>query len=136
MSYRWRGKYFEVDPENPRAEGICDRCGFRWNLYRLTWQFDYQGTSQLQNTRLLVCENCYDKPQPQLAPYILPPDPPPVYNARPEPYVVDETSWMTTEDGDTITGESGESFITPIPNPSDDANASDLTTNIPPPYAE
>jgi len=51
-------------------------------------------------------------------------------NARVENYVVDETSWLTTQDGDVITTQSGSSFITAIPNPSDAANTSNLTTSI------
>lgn len=135
MAYRWKGKNFQVDPDDPRAEGICDRCGFRWNLYRLTWQYDYQGTSQLQNTRLLVCDRCYDKPQPQLSPYILPPDPPPIYNARPEPYVMDEASWLLTQDGSIITTQDGVDMTTALPNPSDAAATSYLTAIIPAPAA-
>lgn len=72
-----------------------------------------------QNTRLLVCaDRCLDPLNEQDSPYILPPDPLPVYNARPEPYVLDETSWMSTQDGDVITTQDGDSFITPLPNPS------------------
>ncbi len=46
---------------------------------------------------------------------MLRPDPDPAYNARPEPYVVDETNWLTTEDGDTIETEDGENIISSPP---------------------
>lgn len=44
----------------------------------------------LVNTQLLVCEPCLDTPQRQLGAVILPPDPPGLLNARPEPYPYDE----------------------------------------------
>jgi len=30
---------------------------------------------------------------------VLPPDPPPIYNSRPEPYSIDETDYRVTTDG-------------------------------------
>lgn len=132
MAYRWRGQYFQVDAENPRAEGICDRCGFRFNLDNLQWQYAYMGSVQPQNTRLLVCgrPGCLDPLNPQDSPYILPPDPLPVFNARPEPYLLDEASWLLTQDGEIITTQDGEYFGTAIPNPSDTANTTRLTSSI------
>lgn len=79
----------ETDATNPRAWARCDRCGFILNLYKLSWQFDWAGT-QLINKRILVCETCLDEPQRQLGTIILPPDPMPVMNARPEQYAIDE----------------------------------------------
>lgn len=79
----------DVNRSSPRAWGTCERCGFVWNLHKLGWQFDWRGT-QLANTRHLVCPNCMDKPQRQLGTIILPPDPLPVLNARPEQYSFDE----------------------------------------------
>lgn len=38
--------------------------------------------------RILVCQSCYDKPQEQLRTVILPPDPVPIMNPRPEDYVI------------------------------------------------
>lgn len=68
---------------------MCDRCGALWNLERLQWQFEYAGVG-LINLQLLVCPPCLDVPQPQLTATILPPDPAPVFNARPEYYSLDE----------------------------------------------
>jgi len=42
------------------------------------------------NKHLLKCPYCLDEPQPQLRAIIIPPDPDPVYNARPEQYAIDE----------------------------------------------
>jgi len=42
------------------------------------------------NKNLLKCPHCYDEPNPQLRAIVIPADPDPVYNARPEQYSVDE----------------------------------------------
>jgi len=60
-----------------------------------------------------------DAMQEQARLLILPPDPAPVLNIRPEPYTVDETNWLTTESGDVIDTELGVDLITSIPNPGD-----------------
>lgn len=121
--YRPRPKYAEVDPDNPSAWGSCARCGFQWNLNRLQWQSAYQGSLSAQNTMILVCPNHIDPLNPQDQPVILSPDPIPIFNARPEPYVLDESSWLSTQDGETISTQSGEDFTTAIPNPESDAVA-------------
>lgn len=72
-----------VSRTRPRAHAICDRCGFRYNHNELQWQFQWAGT-KLQNLRLLVCETCLDKPQEGLRTIVLPPDPVPISNPRPE----------------------------------------------------
>jgi hypothetical protein len=78
-----------VDATHPQAGGVCDRCGERYGLNQLQWQFEYQG-SGLQNLRILVCPVCIDEPQPQLLAPRIPPDPLPVLNPRPEPYATEE----------------------------------------------
>ena len=89
-----------VSSRNPRAFAICDRCGFLMNHDRLSWQFDWAGAS-LINKRILVCETCNDVPQQQLRAIVLPADPVPIMNARPEQYNIDEmpVSTRTTMDG-------------------------------------
>lgn len=84
MAYRYRPKNAEVDPTSPRAWGQCDRCGFYWPLYKLSFQLAYRGSAMPQDTRLLVCPKHLDPLNPQDIPPILPPDPEPVMNARPE----------------------------------------------------
>jgi hypothetical protein len=79
----------ETDASDPRAWGTCERCGFIGNLYKFRWQLEWRGV-QLYNTRHLVCEWCEDTPQRQLGTVFIPPDPPPVLNARVEPYNIDE----------------------------------------------
>lgn len=79
----------ETDPSSPRAWATCDRCGFVTNLYKLSWQYDWRG-AKLDNTRILVCQYCYDDPQRQLGVVFIPPDPLPKVNARVEQYTTDE----------------------------------------------
>src|SRR5262245_39699107 len=77
-----------IDPTDPRALGICDRCGGLYNHNQLKWQYDWRGT-KLQNLRFLVCDSCYDSYQQNgQRTIILPADPIPIMNARPEQYVV------------------------------------------------
>lgn len=75
----------KINARSPRALGTCDRCGFLYNLNDLRYQFQWAGT-QLQNLRRRVCESCYDIPQEQLRIIVIPPDPVPVYDPRPENY--------------------------------------------------
>jgi len=74
---------------NPRAQAVCDRCGFWYSHIDLNWQMDFRGRS-LQNLYILVCETCLDDPQPQLKPRIIPPDPLPILNARVEQFCYSE----------------------------------------------
>jgi len=74
-----------VDPQNPEAFAVCDRCGFLYNHSDLRYQFEWRG-NQLVNLRLLVCERCLDKPHEFTRPVILPPDPVPIPNPRPDTY--------------------------------------------------
>ena len=138
MAYRWRGRFFEVDVDNPSAEGICDRCGLRFNLKNLAWQYGYQGSQTPQNMRLLVCQRgaCNDPLNDQDSPNLLSPDPLPVYNARPENYVLDEASWLLTEDSEVITTQDGDYIGTQAPtSPEVAANTSYLSTAIASPGA-
>jgi hypothetical protein len=65
------------------------RSGFVGNLRNMRYQYQYRGLS-LVNTQMLVAPDMLDKPQPQLRTLVLPPDPPGLLNARPEPYQADE----------------------------------------------
>lgn len=76
--------FARVDPRNPVAFAICDRCGQRYNTSDLVWQFDWRG-AQLQNLRIRVCRRkCLDVPQEQLRSYSPPADPVPVRDPRPD----------------------------------------------------
>jgi hypothetical protein len=70
-----------VDPQDPSAWAECDLCGNLWNRRALTFQYEWAGT-HLYNTGSLRCPKCIDVPQEQLRTILLPPDPPPILNAR------------------------------------------------------
>lgn len=76
----------QISERSPRALGICQRCGFMYNLDRLQWQFDWQQGPRLKNIRIRVCETCLDVPQENGRTIVLPPDPRPVPFALPEDY--------------------------------------------------
>jgi hypothetical protein len=84
-----------TDPDAPRAFGVCDRCGIWYNHSELRWQYNIRGRG-LQNLRILVCSDCEDEPSYFLKPIIVPPDPPPIPNARPEQFCQDEVDDRTT----------------------------------------
>lgn len=94
-----------VSARNPRAFGICDRCGFLYNHINLQWQYDWAGAS-LINKRILVCDECLDTPQQQLRAIVVPADPVPILNPRTQDYVTAETNYRYTQGNttDPITG--------------------------------
>lgn len=84
-----------VSQSNPRAFGICDRCGFLYNHHELQWQYDYRGAA-LVNIRILVCDSCLDVPQNQLRNIVIPADPTPIMNARIQDYIIAENDQRLT----------------------------------------
>lgn len=94
-----------VSPRNPRAFGICDRCGFLYNHVNLQWQYDWAGAS-LINKRILVCNECNDVPQSQLRAIVVPADPVPIQNPRVQDYVTAEQNTRTTQ-GNTVNAQTG-----------------------------
>lgn len=78
-----RNNHVRVDPRHPSAKGICDRCGFQYQLSALAWQFEFAGPTT-QNKRIRVCPTCLDKPNENLRVYAPGPDPEPVPDPRPE----------------------------------------------------
>lgn len=97
----------------------------------MQFQYDFVGGPTPQNLGLLVCQKCLDDLAYQFQLIVLPPDPAPTFNTRPETYTVDETDWLVTQDDEIITTQT-DSPITPTePNPEDPANASNLTTRLP-----
>lgn len=83
----------KTNPRHPRAFAVCDRCGFWFNHYKLNWQYEWAGT-KLIRLNILVCKPCLDKPQPQLKARVLPPDPVPIQNPRPEFFASNETDYL------------------------------------------
>jgi hypothetical protein len=78
----------QTSPMAPRAHGICQRCGFEYNLEDLAWQYDWQQGPKLFNLRFKVCASCLDIPQESGRTIVLPPDPIPVTYPLPEIYAL------------------------------------------------
>jgi hypothetical protein len=72
-----------VDPQAPAAFAICECCGFQYNHRDLAWNMQWHGR-ELRSTGHLHCPTCLDVPNPQLRPFVLPPDPVPILNPRAE----------------------------------------------------
>ena len=71
------------------------------NHENMVWQWDWAGTGLIRKN-ILISKDELDEPQRQLGTIILPVDPPPIMNARPEPYAIDEASpvnYVTENDG-------------------------------------
>lgn len=89
MAHRPKPKYASKDPhQGPWT--TCDRCGFIWSGTSMRFQYDYMGGPTPQYLGVLVCPRCEDDLMYQRKLLILPPDPEPFRNTRPEPYEVDE----------------------------------------------
>lgn len=113
MGFSSKSGRARTSTRNPRAFAVCDRCGIWYNHYKLSWQFDWAGTS-LINKRILVCNTCKDVPQEQLRAIVLPADPVPIMNARTEPYITDESNFRQ------VSGYNSTDPRTGIPVPSGD----------------
>lgn len=113
MSYASRLGRARISARSPQAAAVCDRCGGVLNHADLSWQFDWAGAG-LINKRLLVCGPCMDTPQQQLRSIVLPADPTPIMNPRPQDYVTASTDRRVTSGQDTV------NFKTGIPVPSGD----------------
>lgn len=111
---------------SPVSLACCDLCGFTYNITGLVWQVEWSGV-KLQNLRLLVCRRtCQDAPQPALKTIIIPPDPLPTFNARPEQYSMTVPNFLSAQDGTNLTTEDGDNLIwedetTPLPDPNNPA---------------
>ncbi len=112
----------QISARAPRALAVCDRCGFLYNLDRLSWQWDWQFGPRLFNLRILVCESCYDTPQESGRTIVLPPDPIPVMNTRPEDYV-------NADNPVSYLGWNPGNMFTPMPPQSLGGNIGNMTLN-------
>lgn len=93
---RPHGKFAVVNPNNPVAFAQCDRCGKWRNQPDLVFQLEWAG-QHLYDVQILVCKDtCYDKPNEQLRTIVLPPDPPPVVDARPPNFNYEEAGPVQT----------------------------------------
>ena len=65
-----------------------------YNHIDLKWQYGYSGAT-LVNRRILVCDRCLDVPQSQNMAIVLPADPVPIVQARPQDFIAAETDYAT-----------------------------------------
>lgn len=93
MPWRMHGRA-RVNPNSPAGFASCDRCGFLYNLVDLKWETQWFGNT-LQKTWFRVCDICLDKPADFLKTIVVPADPVPLYQPRPEPYAADEAGGGT-----------------------------------------
>lgn len=94
MAWRFTGRA-RVNARNPSAFGVCDRCGFWYNLVDLNYQMEWRGP-RLMNIRLRVCKQCTDTPYIFNKPIIYGIDPVPVQDPRPQ-------NFTTANNGSPIT---------------------------------
>lgn len=85
----------------------------------MAFQFDFLGGTVPQNTRFLKCPKCMNALRWQNKLIIIPPDPPPLYNTRPENYTIDETQYLITQDGKTLDTQGGLDLTPNVPNPNE-----------------
>jgi hypothetical protein len=88
-----------ISAQDPRALALCDFCGFLVNHDTLQRDMQYRGGSAPVWTGFLVCGKCRDVPQPYYQKQVLPPDPVPVVNPRPDdsgqtPWDQSNTPWI------------------------------------------
>lgn len=106
MAYASISGRARTSSKSPSAHAICDRCGGRFNHVDLSFQYDWAGATMIKKN-LLVCRSCLDRPQQQLRSIVLPGDPTPIMNPRPENYARAATDVRVTSDMDTINRKTG-----------------------------
>ena len=107
-------------PQHPEAFGVCDRCGFWFNLIDLKYQHEWRGP-RLMNIRLRVCNKCMDVPFIFAKPIIYPPDPVPVRDPRPQNFEIpdngspapNELPWPVQQSGPPAVGRPPPVYVTP-----------------------
>ena len=103
----------QVDPQRPSAFAICDQCGFLFNRSALRWETEYYG-KEVRRTGHLVCNACFNLPNPTLRPVKLPADPDPVWQPRSEPTfygVITADMIKYTADSDLYTADNWAPYV-------------------------
>lgn len=94
------------DPQNPRAIAVCDGCDLPVPHDNLRKHMIYSGGDTPVWDGFLVCPNCDDKPNPFFKRQVLPPDPRPIANPRPD--TSGNAQFLATEEDDPIVTEDGD----------------------------
>ncbi len=84
---------------------------------KMGFQREWRG-NKIVALNILVHPDEFDIPNRQLGSLMLSPDPPPKRNARPEPYDIDETSYMITEGGQALLTQGSTSILSAPITPS------------------
>jgi hypothetical protein len=87
MAYASRAGRAKVSARHPRAQAVCQRCGFWFNREDLQNQRAWRGAALMQ-TWLFVCARCLDVPQENDRVVALPADPVPIPLPFPENFSV------------------------------------------------
>jgi len=85
----------KIDAYSPEGHGTCDKCSQIYNLNQLIWQQEYRGNS-LMRTGFRVCSRCLDIPYQGRRPIIIPADPVPLRDPRPENFLLEENQGQAT----------------------------------------
>ena len=101
MGYASKLGRAKINSRNPQAAGRCDLCGFIFSRSELRPQLQWAG-NKLIDLKQLVCRRCNDIPQTQLRAIVIPADPTPVLNPRPENYRVASTDYRSTSGQNTV----------------------------------
>jgi hypothetical protein len=81
-SRKYKGKYVDVNPDNPDAVAICQRSGFIFNHKDLVKQMRWSGNTQVWD-EIMVGRPFLDALNEQNRPPMIKPDPIPIKDARP-----------------------------------------------------
>lgn len=94
MGYASRSGRAVTNPNDPASFAPCQRCGIWYNRRTLKNQHDWRGPTLLP-LYIFVCPPCYDTPQEQLRSIVVAADPVPIYLALTEPFLQDESNFLT-----------------------------------------
>lgn len=121
MPYASQSGHARTNPRAPQAFAVCDSCGDWYNRVNLIVQREWYGDF-LADTGFRVCPRCLSKPQPQLKTVILPLDPVPIDEPRPERFQAQQSIngltapavWQNLNGFTQIVGPQGTSIRMPI----------------------
>lgn len=85
----------KINPYSPQGHGTCDRCSQIVTRAAMIWEMEYRGNS-LMKTGFLVCQRCLDVPYQGRRPIIIPADPVPMKDPRPENFLLEENQGQNT----------------------------------------
>ena len=105
----------DIDVKSPRSVAVCDGCGM-WTMHAHSVEkMEDRGGSVPVGTNLYVCGVCDDVPNPYYSKLVLPPDPVPIKNPRPENYALNPEPMLF------IVADYNTPIITGV-NPQNDTN--------------